>query len=918
MGNEFVSCLLLIIFAISPSTSLYNPMEYEDQLMRKGTGYRLPNITAPRLYTLNLEPHIDDDEFSFDGSSSTVFEVFDPTWIVTLHASTLIKIDRTYTALIYGDGTIEKPIAQRYNEDLQFFNLRFSRLLEMGNYTVNLKWKGYNAPDLRGFYRAVDKNMYGESQYMVATHFEPLAARAAFPCWDEPALKAEFEISLKHAKKYRAISNMPIKDQTPAEDEKIWTIFHRSPVMSTYLATFVLAPYKTLNNEHGNMSFFVPSDKLKFTAIVFKLSAKIVNVLENYTGTPYSLPKLDAVYVPQYSSAATEHWGLIAYSRAILVDPDFATHRQLITAVLLAAHELTHQWLGNLVTPAWWSDLWLSEAFAVYLGNKIVDDIIPNFHAMDLFAIETVNDVSFPAEKWSRDRRPIRWMPDAPHEIMAMFSSVTYRKGAAVVRMFEHMITEEAFLYGIKKYFDKHQFGTVVTNDLWQDLQEGYSEKEAPPHQSLKEIMNPWVEQTGYPLLRVTRNYKTGCISITQNDAMNPQSGNLWTIPINYATTSRPDFSCTRPTHFLRSANESLILNGIDENDWLILNIQQTGFYRVDYDWENWKRIAAYLNSENYHKIHVLNRAQLLHDVAYFAETDEHYYELLMDMAMYLRRETNFLPWTAIDKVMNRFAMPLMNTPTFDVFKSFMLHIMNNIVDHIGFEDRPFVDNNLVYLARVELLPWACAFGHEGCNAIASIKLMEILNGKMKKSVRTEHHGWIYCTALAQANETLWDLVMNAHWANSLKHRPFKYLGCTKNHYLIKKYLTLAFAANDSRCSSDVYDGLNSMITGSAENYNFALDYLIENIHQIHKYSDERNSTYEIGDLFLRFAELTKTLNQFERLTKFINKQTEHGKMNDVINIIDIARTSMRNSEKLSTIFSSIVEKPYFLNFIQN
>ncbi|XP_015127629.1 thyrotropin-releasing hormone-degrading ectoenzyme-like isoform X2 [Diachasma alloeum] len=569
--------------------------------------------------------------------------------------------------------------------------------------------------------------------YMVATHFEPLEARTAFPCWDEPAFKAEFEISLKHYKNYTALSNMPIKGQTSTDDGKIWTSFQRSPVMSTYLATFVVVPYTSRTNNHANITFWVPSDKLSSVAIGFEFSPKLVSALEHYTGMPYSLPKLDAVYVPQYSSAATEHWGLIAYSSRILVDPDVATYRERNAAILLAAHEITHQWLGNLVTPAWWSDLWLSEAFAVYLGTKIVDNIIPNFHAMDLFTVETVNDVSFKAERLYFKPHPIRWVPDSPQEVGEVFSPVTYRKGAAVVRMLEHIITEEALCLGIQKYVDKHQFGSVETNDLWRNLQEGYNEMKVSPHLNIKEIMNPWLEQRGYPLLKVTRNYKTGIISITQSDGENSESGNLWTIPINYATTSRPDFSSTRPMYFMRRANHSLVLDRIDRNDGIILNIQQTGFYRVDYDWENWKRIIAYLNSENYHKIHVLNRAQLLNDVVYFSERDERYYELLVDMAMYLRRETNLLPWMAIKKVVDQFTKTSMHRANFD-YRNFSLYIMKNVVDLIGFEDRPFEDDNLVYLARSRLLSLACNLGHEGCRAISPTKLMDISSGKIRKS----------------------------------------------------------------------------------------------------------------------------------------------------------------------------------------
>ncbi|XP_011304152.1 membrane alanyl aminopeptidase [Fopius arisanus] len=918
MENQFIRILLLIITVISPSSPLYSPTEYEAQLVAKVIGYRLPTNTAPRLYILKLEPHIDDKLFTFDGTSSTVFEVLDPTSSVTLHAAASMKIDETYTNLVHSNGTEEKPVSQKYNSNLQFFNLRFSNELRLGNYTLKLKWKGDDSTWLRGFYRASDINDYGKSQYMVATHFEPVTARNAFPCWDEPGVKAEFEISLKHYDNYTALSNMPVREETSSEDGKVWTHFQRTPVMSTYLATFVVAPYTSDTNRDGNMTFWVPSNKLGSITVSLELSPMVVDAMQNYTGIPYSLPKLDAVFVPSYSSGATEHWGLISYVNYVLFEPGVSTHRQLIATVSITAHEIIHQWFGNLVTPTWWSDLWLSEAFAVYLAPKIIDKIIPNFHAMDLFVTETVNRVSFEAEKHNSDPRPIRWVPDSPEEVRRMFSSVTYRKGAAVLRMLEHMITEEAFHLGIMKYLDKHQYGSVEANDLWRSLQDGYNEKKVAPHLNIKEIMNPWVEQTGYPLLNVTRDYKTGFTSITQSNALDPESENLWTIPINYATTSRPDFSSTRPMHFMRRANESFTIYGIDRNDGIIMNIQQTGFYRVDYDWQNWERIVAYLNSENYHKIHVLNRAQLLHDVAYFADKDERYYELLLDMAAYLRRETNFLPWAAISAVMDRFAMPLMNTSTYEFFRSFMLHLMNNIVDHVGFEERVLVDDNLVALTRAELFTWACAFGHEGCKAIAPIKLMDILHGKLSESVRKENP-WIYCTALANANETLWDLVMNAHWANPVEHNAFQYLGCTKNHHLIKKYLTLAFAENATLLSNDVGEALQSMIMGPVDNYNFGLDYFIENIDSIRQYMNERGATYIIQKLCDGFARGTKTLSQFEKLTKFLNKETENGKISNIRDFIDLARESMRTSENTVALFNSILrKKPYLVNFVEH
>lgn len=163
IGPKFFGFLLLITFVISLSSSAYIPTKYEEHLIANIVGYRLPNNTAPILYTLNLEPHIDDKEFTFDGTSSTLFHVRDPTQSITLHASLLIEIDKSYTTLIHSNGTIERPESQRFNSDLQFFNIRFSHVLEIGNYTVKMKWKGHDPPNLRGFYRGEDRNEQGET-----------------------------------------------------------------------------------------------------------------------------------------------------------------------------------------------------------------------------------------------------------------------------------------------------------------------------------------------------------------------------------------------------------------------------------------------------------------------------------------------------------------------------------------------------------------------------------------------------------------------------------------------------------------------------------------------------------------------------------------------------------------------------------
>ncbi|XP_015127587.1 thyrotropin-releasing hormone-degrading ectoenzyme [Diachasma alloeum] len=856
---------------LSSSSAPYSTMIDEDELMQGVTGFRLPNSTAPRLYVLNLEPHIDDDKFTFDGDSNTVFEVLSPTTSVTLHAFSSMEINEIYTSLQHSNGAIEKPISQRFNSSLEFFNVRFNHTLIVGNYTLRLKWRG-NGVLNDGFYRGTYTDINGITRYIAVTCFEPFAARKAFPCWDEPAFKAQYEITLLHYGNYTALSNMPIKEETSAEDRKIWTTFERSPVMSTYLATFVLTQYTNHVNEHGNVTFWVRPEKLKSTALISEMTPRIVQALEDYTAIPYFLPKLDSIVMEEYFVASSEHWGLISYSKYILYDLEVNKLSERNTALVLAAHEITHQWLGNLVTPAWWNDIWLSEGVTEYLSHSILDIVMPNSHFMDVFVISTITDPSFGAEETEITRLPVRWMPSTPEDVWELFSPVTYNKGAAITRMLAHVVTEEAFRDGVRKYLEKNKFRSVVTDDLWESLQESYNEKQIVPHLNIKEIMDPWLEQPGYPLLNVTRDYDIGVITIIQSDGSDSGSNNLWTIPLNYATTSRPDFSSTRPTHFMR--DENFILDGIDRNDWIILNIQKTG---------------------------------------------EHDYDLLMDMIAYLYRETNPLPWIVMEKLLKTFSECSLRIFTFNTFKRYALHLMDNMIKEIGFKDRSQVNDNLVQLARIGLLPWACELGHKECKAIAPIKLMEILNSKTNKSLIADHRDWIYRTALTDANESLWDQVMESHWKHPREHNVFKYLGYSNNHTLLEKYLPLAMAKNATLLSTDLYDALISMAMGPRKNYNFGLNFFINNVDMIRQYLKERNYKGIFKHLCHTFSRQVKTQRQKLKVTNFLHKLLDDGKLRKIAPFLESAEKSMICMEKSSQVFHEILAKnSHFINFIRN
>ncbi|XP_034941475.1 uncharacterized protein [Chelonus insularis] len=905
---EKVILFVVFLYVNSGSSAYGNDQHYVTRLLAKVLSYRLPNDTVPISYVLQIEPHIDAENFTFNGEGTLIFQVEQPLKDITLHANNL-EIDKSYTRLIASDGTSWKPISQKWNSILEFFNIKFDNELKVGRYSLKLKWKGYDAHYWRGFYRAVDEDSSGRSTYMIATHFQPTAARNAFPCWDEPGLKAEFEIALKHYPNYTAISNMPVRSRVETDDGKILTHFEKTPIMSTYLVTFIVANYAKRFVHHDNLTFYTTVENIRFTSLAYEVSEAILYEMENYTKIPYSLPKLDQVTIPQYSSSATEHWGAISYWTNLILYKEFETSviaRDRI--VYLTAHELSHQWFGNLVTPAWWDDLWLSEAFAVYFTYKMTDLVFPYWNSIELFITEVVHQISYNAESRGRVPRPIKWYPASPTEIRQMFTPVTYRKGAAVLRMLEHIVTEEVFRDGITKYLNKHRFGVVTTNDLWRALQDTYQEKGVHPHLNIKKIMDPWLEQTGFPILKVVRDYKTGIANVTQSNALDQESDNLWMIPVTLTTSTHPDFNYTKPTHWIPRSRDNYTFYGIDKDDWVILNVQQTGFYRVNYDYENWKRLADYLNTDNYEKIHVINRAQIIFDIFDFMKNDKMYVEPFFDIALYLYKETNFLPWMPILSAIESLNQLLINTPVYDLFSKLMLHLMNNIVDHVGFEDQKY-ENHLDALARYYLLPWACTFDHQKCKEAAQTKFIKHFKDPEKYPINQNEEIWVYCNGLQASNESVWEEVMNAHLANPLFQSGFEYLGCTDNQYLIRKYLNLAMAENATQLTDLISDAFISIMAGKRENVIFVLDYFVNHIDRIREYYNIRNMTGRINIVIQEFSYAIKSSEQYNQFVDFLTNEEKKGKMQNVDETLERARDSMETSEKVSSTFHSLLSK---------
>ncbi|TGZ47528.1 Aminopeptidase N [Temnothorax longispinosus] len=444
---------------------------------------------------------------------------------------------------------------------------------------------------------------------LAATYLQPNKARRVFPCWDEPEMFSSFHISVRHHQKYNVLSNWPIRKQYNVENDMKWTHFKRAYPMSTYIVGIVIVSnFAHVSNTDQSVNVWCRSSLTSQARFVLSIAERIMPLLEKYIGRINVAPKIDHVIVPGYPKASMGDWGIIIYkeSKVVYDDSKDPTFRKRNVASHVA-NGIAHQWFGTFLTLRRWTDIWLIEGFAVYFQVILCCVIV------------------------------------AP----------------AILRMLHHAVGDEVFRKGITKYFARHRFDMAVTPyGLWIDMQSAKDEVSYVPYMqdqkfTIEEVMHTWIVQNRYPVLNVTMNYKTGEVAITQKSFHATEDiNNKWWIPISYTDASSPDFSNTMPNNWLKP-NETLRVQ-INTRGWIIVNLQQTAYCRVYYDTTNMKKIIRYLNSEEYTKIHVLNRAQIIDDAYAFLLEDQLDSSVFINLINYLKRERDYVAWIPMFQILKR------------------------------------------------------------------------------------------------------------------------------------------------------------------------------------------------------------------------------------------------------------------------
>ena len=411
----------------------------------------------------------------------------------------------------------------------EFDELRLSQPnLKNGNHTIHINFSGTITDAMHGLYPCYFTHD-GVKKQLFATQFESHHAREVFPCVDEPAAKAEYDLTLITRPGITVLGNMPVKHQEE-NDNSLTTAFEKTPRMSSYLLAFVIGELhkKTARTKSGvevNV-WATPAQNENTLDFALDIATRSIDFYDEYFGVKYPLPKSDHVALPDFSSGAMENWGLITYREScLLADPELTpeSSRRFIATVI--AHELSHQWFGNLVTMNWWNDLWLNESFANMMEYVAIDALQPDWHMWEDFA---TNEVTAALRRDSLDGvQSVQADVNHPDEISTLFDpAIVYAKGGRLLVMVRKLIGEEAFRAGLKSYFEKFAYKNTVGNDLWQEL-------ESASGQPIVNLMNAWISQPGLPVVSVSSSHNTAILSQERFFIGEHQpSDALWPIPL--------------------------------------------------------------------------------------------------------------------------------------------------------------------------------------------------------------------------------------------------------------------------------------------------------------------------------------------------------------------------------------------------
>ena len=752
-------------------------------MTKKNKSVRLPNHISPISYDLTIKPDL--ESFTFSGNEIIKINIDKAINKITLHSKDIdietVKISSKQK--VVGSKGIKKneQFATKitYDTEKETVTFYFKNKISKGKGELSIVFCGIINENLRGFYKS-KYVLDGKEKYLATTQFEATDARRAFPCFDEPAHKAIFEISLVVPDGHTAVSNtLPINIAPHSAGFKIVS-FAPSPKMSTYLLAFIIGEFEYIEGHTKDkiqVRVFTTLNKKHQAKFALDVAIKSLEFFEKYFDIKYPMPNLDLISIPDFEPAGMENWGAITFRESsILIDEEHSsiTNKQWVATTV--AHELAHQWFGNLVTMHWWTDLWLNEGFASYMEKVCTDSLFPSWKMWDLYLSNNRyrNAIEIDSLKNSH---AIEVEVHHPDEINETFDMVSYEKGTAIIRMLCEYIGEDKFKEGLRYYLKKHSYKNTKTINLW-DAFEKISKK------PIKKVMNSWTQKAGFPLVRVTCQNKNG-FKLTQEKFFSSRitrkqniKSKLWEIPIIYKNARE---------------NKKTLLNkksiSLKEEFIQKINLDESSFIKVNYD----KKILENIKNKIENKsINTIDRLGIIRDV--FALAEGGYIKTIeaLDFSLSFKNEKEYVVWGEISYGINKIYNLLTDEKTIENYRNYVLSLYSQIIQDVGFEKKQNEDSSHTLL-RILILSQNAFYGNQKIIKEAKI----IFENRSTKPIDPDIRSLVYGIVAKNGGIKEWKILREMYDSQTLneeKERVSRALTQFNDIKLLEKTLSFAIS----------------------------------------------------------------------------------------------------------------------------
>jgi aminopeptidase N len=776
---------------------------YINYLFRGEPSYRLPNNSIPLRYDLWIKSEIDEGNFDFSGRVKVHVKVLEATKKITMH-SDFLEIDKIDLLV---DGTLKASnIRFIYRPKQQFLVIFLPKMMERDQeFVLDIQYHGELMDGLVGFYRASYVNDKNKTVWYALTKLEPTYARFMMPCYDEPGIRAVINIQIQHSEKYNSVSNMPVISRERVEgSDCVTTKFRDTPPMQTYLIAFIISDFKFNSNNVTKVEqrIYAKPQSIDKGEADFSLKnvGEVLDKLEEVFGVPFPLDKVDHIAATQHPSSAMENFGAIIYQEDYLLFRPIYSLDRLKYNKKLMAHELVHQYFGNLVAPKWWSYTWLNEGFA-----RFYESYVMSFLDDDEFYVDNMKPQSFVFEADDGEKPAMNAYVESPDEIRSKFRNViSYEKSAAVIGMFQAALTPPTFLKGLKYYLEAMSFSAATPEDLHRGIQKAFDEDFPENGFDVGAAMKTWEDQSGYPVLKVKKVEDKFVLS----QETSADGEKLFTIPVSYATKSMPILK--DHSNLVWMKEKSFEIDAKSDEDWIALNTDSSGYFKVSYDEPIYETLINNLQ-QNHTFFPAHFRAELLSVSADLFSKDSLPTTTAFMIFDFMKTETEYSVWKTFIELQKKYSQHLFGTKSEGKFQKFIHLLIKPVLDKLGFEPIESDSDNASSFRNL-ITKLACEINQE-----------EFLRYKKEKFETSEDDlGFTdRCDGIKTANkETLSRLSLE-----SKTEKCHYFLACSKNQTVIKSLL------NTDNC--DTENIIAIAMRESGESYETVLAFIEDNIDKV-------------------------------------------------------------------------------------